>query len=152
MEYQQTGNSIPISVDLLMDHVFYELDRYDGIINASGAIPDVSPYTSPLIYTTEEGKQVKIPDNVQMNAIELWNRQKKTQLNPQSDYEKYKEAFSELHESPSNLLTNKVIQQVQPIENDQPIYVVEKKDNKLYWIILIVILCAAGYYYYKRKN
>ena len=62
MNYQETGNKIPITEAELINVMITKYDAYAQ--NPSLPNPD----TEPVIYTTQEGKTIKIPDEIKMKA------------------------------------------------------------------------------------
>jgi len=71
-----TGNNISIPEEELISFVHFSLARYEELVDASGSDPSYSPYSQPIIYTTQDGKQVQIPEEIQQNAIQIWMQQK----------------------------------------------------------------------------
>jgi hypothetical protein len=71
-DYKQTGNKIPLSVDELASHVKQQLYQYDRLKDITQSEPGFNPYKNPVIYTTEEGKTVQIPAELQGQAIQQW--------------------------------------------------------------------------------
>jgi len=74
IEYQKTGNHIPIPVDKLTNAVYEKLSEYDNLVNSLGMKPTQSPYKDQIIYTTDEGKLIQIPKYIQEQAVFKWNK------------------------------------------------------------------------------
>ena len=68
--YQETGNVIPISFDELNNHIQLLLSKYDK----NKFTPN--PFKEDIIYTTNEGKTIKIPKETQLKAINQWEKKK----------------------------------------------------------------------------
>ncbi|QKF94285.1 hypothetical protein QKU48_gp0827 [Fadolivirus algeromassiliense] len=80
MNFQETGNKIPISAQELVEYVHNQLAAYDAFIAANKTHPDFNPYTHPIIYQTKDGKTIKIPDEIQKSAINDWYQQHGTNI------------------------------------------------------------------------
>lgn len=76
--YTKTGNSIPISVDDMTNFVLTELQKYD--LNPESYEKN-SPYTTELIYTLPNATQVRVPEQIQIDAINMWTQYNKTHNN-----------------------------------------------------------------------
>ena len=83
-EFEQTGNQVPIRIDELIACVHERLEQYDKLTEATQATPSYSPYLHPIIYTTNEGKTIQIPPDVQKKAIDQWKEVKKQQTQQNS--------------------------------------------------------------------
>lgn len=58
-EYRQTGNTIDVPLHEMEEHVRSQIEAYNNNQTT------VSPFTTPLIYTLESGKQVQVPTDIQ---------------------------------------------------------------------------------------
>jgi len=67
-----TGNNISVPENELISSAHHHLNRYDELRQASGSIPQYNPYEQPIVYTTEDGRQVQIPEQIHQKAIDLW--------------------------------------------------------------------------------
>ena len=72
MSYQITGNKIPVTKDELIIYMKEQLSAFD-----SGMSKNTNPYTDAIIYNTKDGKMIQIPQEIQKEAITLWNQQPK---------------------------------------------------------------------------
>lgn len=72
-QYQQTGKKIPLKMDELMNFVVQKLEQFDYVVKGIGSVPDFNPYEDPIIYTTQEGKTVQVPKEIQRQAVINWN-------------------------------------------------------------------------------
>ena len=74
MNFQETGNKIPISSEELINYVQYKLEEYDSLLSKHKFIPPSiqNPYTHPIIYETQDGKTIRIPDEIQKQVIHSW--------------------------------------------------------------------------------
>jgi len=77
IDYQPTGNQINLPVDKLISFVHEKISEYERLFKAIGTQPGLNPFKDPIIFTTEEGKTVQVPDYVQKEAIKSWNQNKK---------------------------------------------------------------------------
>lgn len=69
MRYKQTGKQINIPLDEMINYTIEKLEQYDREMNMNHSVPRDSPYDSPIIYKTKQGKHVEIPKHVQEQAI-----------------------------------------------------------------------------------
>lgn len=100
-DFVPTGNNVPVSAEDLVKYVHMELDRYDNLVQMAGSVPQYSPYTHPIIFTTEDGKQVQIPENIQQEAVKVWNDFKGKQISEKNDeYAQAQQQYEDLQESP----------------------------------------------------
>ena len=76
-EYKETGNKVPLPMDELINFAQEKLQDFDRLVEATQSRPERSPYNSPIIYTTKEGKLVQIPEYIQQQAVNLWSSAKK---------------------------------------------------------------------------
>ena len=93
-EYKETGNKVPLPMDELINFAQEKLQDFDRLVEATQSRPKRSPYNSPIIYTTKEGKLVQIPEYIQQQAINLWESAKRGLTNP-PDRRQYQEEEEE---------------------------------------------------------
>lgn len=74
IDYEMTGKSYPVSVDELLEHCKGKFMEYDQLVKGTGAQPQKSPYTDPIVYTTQEGKLVQVPLDIQKQAVTEYKR------------------------------------------------------------------------------
>jgi hypothetical protein len=72
MNYQETGNKVPIASQELTNYVYKKLATYGEQIKTTKIMPSRNPYTQSIIYKTEDGKTIKIPKDIQKQAISNW--------------------------------------------------------------------------------
>jgi len=72
MNFQETGTKIPISSQELINYVHTELESYDKKVVLTKGPSFPNPYTDSIIYKTPEGKTIKVPGEIQKEAINLW--------------------------------------------------------------------------------
>lgn len=77
-EYKPTGKEIPLNVNVLVNHVHNKLDEYMYLKETTQAEPPNNPFSQPVIFTTDDGKLVQVPVEIQKQAIASW-KQKSTQ-------------------------------------------------------------------------
>ena len=80
MNYQETGNQVPISQQELIVFVHSELEKYDYRMAIAKEPSSPNPYIDTLIYKTKEGKTIKVPEEIQKEAIHLWYRRNGTNV------------------------------------------------------------------------
>ena len=162
-DFIQTGNAVPVSEQELYEYVYENLERYDNLLQASEAQPSYSPYTQPIIYTSNNGKQVQIPEEIQKNAIDMWKKRKhenhkldltdlqKEQVNEGFTHNNTHNNTEENIPVDKNNKSNKVNDNDQDIlVVDRPIYI-EKSNNRLLYIIIILVLLLGSYYVYRTQ-
>jgi hypothetical protein len=71
-KYQQTGNSIPLKEDELINFVHNKLNEFVELSKVTKMKPDSDPSKDPIIFITHEGKTVQIPIEIQKKAIQTW--------------------------------------------------------------------------------
>ena len=76
IQYRKTGSDINLPVDILINFVMEKCKEYDTLIEVTQSRPIQSPYSDPVIFTTDEGKTVQVPDYVQQQAIQQWTADK----------------------------------------------------------------------------
>jgi|LakMenEpi03Aug12_release.lakeMendotaPanAssembly.Ray.scaffolds.fasta_scaffold295451_2 hypothetical protein len=131
MDFRETGNKIPISSDELINYAQTLLADFDTKISTNKSIPSVNPYVQPLIYKTNDGKTIRIPDEIQKQAVHIWYQ--KTGRNVpvmQQINQDYKEAPT--------------IDQKQKV-----VYVYENSDNYINIGILIIAAVLALFLLFK---
>lgn len=72
MNFRETGNKVPVTVDELINFSERQLGEFDALVSQSKSIPSQNPYTDPIIYTTQEGKTIKVPQEIQKEAVNNW--------------------------------------------------------------------------------
>lgn len=96
--YQYTGNSVPISALDTSAHVIALLEDYDRRMN-EGINPSINPYKDRIVMTTQEGRMIEIPQDIQEDAIQQWVGRSQTRrgrtkgLNTDRDMQNMKESF-----------------------------------------------------------
>ena len=83
-----TGQSLPIYIDELEQHIYKLLYSYDKAIQK----PQHNPYKHPIVHTTKEGKTIQVPTDLHLKTIQKWNAMKMKhqqikhqQIKPQKD-------------------------------------------------------------------
>jgi len=143
--YRHTGTSYPINPDILQEYVTQQLAIYDQGTK-DGNPDDFSPYRDPILYQTEDGKVVQIPQDVQVKAINEWLQQKQQLQNPHPIPDEVQQRDPNLmpRQHPYNM--NNVYE---PMENYQEEYEEEGLSrNKM--ILIGLLVAAGGYFYYKK--
>lgn len=153
-----TGKNIPINTTVLMEYVINNLKMYHEYVNSTGDEPDFNPYNSPIVYRTDDGKSVEIPEEVKKEAIKVWNN-KNNSINEHTNNEinNQNNEFEELEETPTQQNINKPIKQYTESKyikkpKEKIIYVEKKSNNIILYLIILVVLIAIGYYFYKNKK
>ena len=82
--YMHTGNNISVPEDELIAYVHFSLSRYEELVNASGEEPSYNPYTQPIVYTMEDGRQVQVPEEIHQKALQMWAMQKQAHAQEQN--------------------------------------------------------------------
>ena len=160
-DYKTTGKNIPISVEDVMNYVFSELDRYDKLVETSGSKPNISPYEQQLVYTLEDGRQVKIPENIQMEAIDSWNKGKQSQVNVEG-VESNISGVMDINNSHFDQIQHEVPVEMEPVkqhnEAQKPVEEIKKQTKKssksnVNWkmIVGLIIVLLICFYIYKTK-
>lgn len=70
MNFQETGNKIPVTEQELIDYMIVRYDAYAKSQNTSDPLPNLDK--EKVIYTTKDGKTVQIPDEIKMKAKTIW--------------------------------------------------------------------------------
>lgn len=70
MNYQETGNKIPVTESELINVMIAKYDAYAKSQNSTSPLPN--PDSENIVYTTQEGKTIKIPDEIKMKAKTMW--------------------------------------------------------------------------------
>ena len=148
MNYKLTGKNIPISVEDMMNSVINKLETYDKL-QETGAMTDSSPYDDTIIYATKSGKYVKVPKEIQLNAIKVWNDYKNNENN-NTDYVKANDKFNQFQELQNEKPLNMEVEDVE-YNNETKKEVINDNNgtSKLKWIILVLIIIVGLVYYYK---
>jgi hypothetical protein len=84
MNFQETGNKIPVTEAELIDHMIVKYDAYAKSQNTQN--PLANPDKDSVIYNTKNGKTIKIPDEIKMKAKTIWlkdviNKVKNNEIN-----------------------------------------------------------------------
>ena len=72
MNFKETGNKVPVTVDELIRFSEQQLGEFDALVSQSKAIPSQNPYTDPIIYTTQEGQTIMVPQEILKLAVNNW--------------------------------------------------------------------------------
>lgn len=70
MNYEETGNKVPVTETELIKVMIVKYDAYARSQNTSSPLPN--PDKEPVIYTTQDGKTIKIPDEIKIKAKTIW--------------------------------------------------------------------------------
>ena len=70
MNYQETGNKIPVDEEELINAMILKYDAYARSQNTDAPLPN--PDKEPIIYTTKDGRTIKIPDEIKIKAKTIW--------------------------------------------------------------------------------
>ena len=140
MNFQETGNKVPISGEELINYVQHQLGEFDVQSSQQKTIPSFNPYSQPIIYKTKDGKTIRIPDEIQKQALDLWYQ--KTGRNVP--------AMQQVQQ----------VQQIQPMEQQEErapkprkvVYVYEKDDSIIKLAILIFAAVLALYLFFKMNK
>src|SRR4051812_30331407 len=84
MNFQYTGKNIPLRLDKCINFVSLKLQEYDYALENGKKIGD-SPYHNKIVMSTEDGKFVEIPTEIQNEAVKLWLAQKEMGSNHKND-------------------------------------------------------------------
>ena len=137
MNYEETGNKVPISLEELINYVQQQLYIYDNIkAQNPNIVPSINPYTQPIIYETQDGKIIKIPANIQKQAIELYNKKKE---NNDINY-----AYDN-----GNLPSEEYDYDVQS-ETYKPTFFSENNMNKYLKLAILILAALLALYYLKK--
>ena len=66
-KFNYTGQSLPVYIDELEQHIYKLLDNYDKAITK----PKHNPYKNPIIHTTNQGKIIQIPTDLQLKTMQF---------------------------------------------------------------------------------
>lgn len=69
--YIKTGNNIEVPFDELKKYVINLLHEYK---KNNHTADQINPYSDPIIYKTSDGKFLQIPQNIQKQAIDEYNK------------------------------------------------------------------------------
>lgn len=133
MDYQETGNKIPISAQELIDYVKMQLAQHNTFVAANKTLPDYNPYTHPIIYKTKDGKTIMIPDEIQKQAISQWYDQHGTNV----------PAMQQVPQEPT---------QITKLPQGKPKIIYEEENDNTDTMkigLLIFAVCFALYLFYK---
>ncbi len=163
MQQQQnefTGNNIPVNINQLVDHVHQELERHDDLVRMTNNEPNYSPYTNPILFTTGEGQQVQVPQDIQQQAIKMWVESKQHEPEGNSDGRIYAQAnqqYKELQETPEQVQSQEEVkpesqESTQTPAQSQPIYLIQNQDNTYFYLLLVIAGVGVMYYLYKNNK
>jgi hypothetical protein len=141
MDYTKTGNKIPIKMDELYYYVLRLLDSYTQLYNATGNPPKNNPFADVLYYSTEEGKIIEIPKDIQKKAIDDWYTVKRgvdihdenDDNNDNNDYNNY----------PSTLINKNNVSEVTVKQKPKNIFVI---------IMILVAIFVSSYLLYSHMK
>lgn len=85
-KFMETGNSVPITIPELETYILNVLQKYDSMSDDEKNQID-SPYENMIVYTTKDGRDVKVPEKVQISVIEKYNNYKQQMGNNNSNNE-----------------------------------------------------------------
>ena len=133
MNFKETGNKVPISGEELINYVQHKLGEFDAPSSQQKSIPFINPYSQEIIYKTKDGKTIKIPEEIQKQAVDLW-------------YQK----------TGKNIALMQQIQPLQPEIKSSPqkkvVYVYENDDSLIKLAILIFAAVLALYLFFKMNG
>ena len=136
MNFEETGNKVPVTVDELMKFSEQKLAEFDQQVSKSKSIPSPNPYTDPIIYKTKDGKTIMVPTEIQKQAVNDWY--KKTGRNV-----------------PIMQQTNQEMEQVikpKKFPQKKVVYVYENGTDLVKLGILIFAAVLALYLFFKMDN
>jgi hypothetical protein len=144
--YKMTGNQIPINVPVLVQFVHSKLREYDDLVS-HGVIPQESPYTTPIVYTMEDQRQIEIPQEIQNKAIASYLAYVNTHLDSGKRLSENMAIVNNSNLKPHHhhSILNIPKKGLKQIEED-----VENNHHLIFIIILIIIAIAC--YYYRMNN
>ena len=70
-EYQFTGNNLPIDPYYSSMYVMALLSEYDNRMKR-GNVPSQNPYKDEIVMKLQDGKFVKVPSEIQSEAVKKW--------------------------------------------------------------------------------
>ena len=73
--YKETGNKVPVTMDMLISKCHALIAEYERTVSQQSNRPPFNPYMDPIIITTDDGKTIMVPKEVQKQAIDLWHNQ-----------------------------------------------------------------------------
>ena len=142
MSFQETGNKVPISTDELIKYVHFKLIEFDAIVAENKSIPSFNPYVHAIIYKTKDGKTIKIPEEIQKQAIDLLYQQtgKNIQTSQQMPQVPQAQSMQPMQPMRRRKLQKKVI------------YVYEEDNNPIKLGILIFAAVLALFLFFKMNS
>ena len=162
--YKKTGNKVPIKIDELMNQVYDKLDQHDRLVAATGATPDYSPYKDPIVYTTQDGRTVQIPDEIQRQAIKDWIERPQTSSDHDQDLDLpgfsvesgqlplakgvervRKRQLTDSRSGSNSLVADPDTANVCPITKELTTVVVKETNYKVVGILLLLVAAVAYY-------
>ena len=88
-KFKYTGQSLPIYIDELEQHIYKLLYSYDKVTQK----PKHNPYKNPIVHTTKKGKIIQVPTDLQFKTIQKWKTMKMNAMKlkyPQTKSQEYK--------------------------------------------------------------
>jgi hypothetical protein len=122
-QYRKTGNVHHIPLPEMIDHVILKINQFNEIKEATGGTPPQNPFTDALVFTTNDGRTVQIPEQVQKQAIEHYNKSINGPVEEKQEEE---------------------------VEEQEPKVVVVESDNSILWFAIIIIGLILLYFIYKQ--
>ncbi len=145
VEYQPTGNNINLRMDELVEFVLEKIQQYEYMVKATETVPSFSPFKDPIIFTTQEGKTVQIPEYVQKEAIKIWNQRKSKANNQEESVEDIQEL--PIYESDDNEYDQKDYKKNKKIDYEK-----EGEDSNFKYFILMLVFIGILFYFYNKKK
>jgi len=137
MSFQETGNKVPISTEELIKYVQFKLSEFDIIVTNQKSIPPFNPYVDEIIYKTKDGKMIKVPEEIQKQAINIQYQQTGRNI-PQA--QQMPQTQMQMKPMRRHKLQKKVI------------YVYEEDNNPIKLGILIFAAILALYLFFKINS
>ncbi len=81
--YSPNGNVLPIDKRVAFLYMFLTWSKYDRFVE-KGIKPSNNPYSDEIIMSTDDGKYIKIPDDLRKYAIQQWMIKKSKEDNDDS--------------------------------------------------------------------
>lgn len=162
IEYQETGNAIPMDKMMIILYMYILLADYDKSIE-NKENPAINPYVDRVVMDVGEGKLISIPVDIQKYAIQKWilARENTSQENKKSTQQSVKtEQVASKINSESNAENQQKIE-----EEDDGIIVhtegcfcksCDYKKSTIFWhilkILIIALIIAAIVYFFMKNN
>lgn len=140
-QYEETGKRIPVSTEELVAFSYQKLEDYDRAIKSIGSKPNYNPYIEPILFTTKQGKLIKVPMDIQQKVVADWIAQKNKNVITELPVDQNKDIDKE----EVNKQINKQI--------NEKIYII-KEDNKYstLFVICILVMLFLGLLVYMRNG